>query len=340
LEYILTDEDVRSCIEFAVKIYLSKKGSPSRVTGQARGLGTIINDWVGGKAIEIGIKGMLDKIAKNKKMILDFSIYEKGKRADDPDIVEVEENGKKRDPALFVEIKNLGKSSRWLGLSEEQFKSIKEKVGGDLNKIAIVYASLEDKETDAIKRNDLLGAFMKTATKSDYSKLFNDFVDIGKISVEAGFVVTGKDLEEHGVKFTTEDFVYETDIFEESGQNIENLKEIKISGNKLPRFQPDKKYPYPEKIGDIIFSGEIRAYLKINKKSERMYIKCGSDVIIKNKVLGEFKLSEGRVYNYNPGVTGRKPEMFGESRWIATRNAVNLVGKTAEQSLKEIAEKI
>lgn len=341
LEYILTNDDVAKCIKFAVDYYLSKNGShSSRVTGQARGLGTIINDFVGGKAIEIGVKGMLDRLNKNKKMVLDFSIYEKGKKAQDPDIIKVEEEEKERDPRLFVEIKNLGKSNRWLGLSEEQFKTTKDKVNGDLNKIALVYATLIDDETDSTKRNDLLGAFLKIATKEEYAKLFNDFVNVGKISVRAGFVITGRDLEENGVKFTTEDFVYETEIFEESIQKTDSLEEVRIEGDILPRFQPDKHYPYPVKIGDIKFTGKLKVFLKENEKSERMYVKCDSDVVVKNKVLGEFRLSKDKIYKYSPGVAGRNPEMFGDSRWMATRNALKVSGRSVDDALKEIATKI
>ena len=341
LEYKLIETDLAQCIEFAVNLYTGKKGSlSSRTTGQSRGLGTIINDWVGGKAIEIGIKEMLERLAPSKKIILDFSIYDTNKKAQDPDIIKVEENGETRDPNLFVEIKNVGPYDRWIGLSEDQFKTTKNKVSGNLSKIFIVYAQLIDVDNDLSKKTDLLGTFLKTATKKNYSKLFKDFASVGKVIVRTEFVITGNDLENNGVLFTTKDFLYETEVLALTRQKTESLKEITINGNTLPKFQPDKNYPYPEKIGDIKFTGNAKAFIKINKKSERMLIKCETNVIAKNKVLGEFRLLKDNVYDYNPGVAGRNPAIFRNNIWIAVRNAKNISSLGTDDTLKEIATKI
>ncbi len=341
LEYTLTDTDIRQCIEFAVRYYFKNKGShTSRTTGQARGLGAIINDWVGGKAIELGIKGILESITPNKKIGLDFSIHEKSKKEDDPDIIKIKEDGVERDPKLFVEIKSLSENDRWIGLTEDQFKAMKSRVSGDLNNIILIYAGLDNNEEDNGKRTDLLGAFLKGATKQEFSKLFEDFVDVGKIKIKAMFVITGKDLDEHGVKFTTEDFLYETEIFEESHQKLDKLKEFAMRGNILPKFRPDKNYPYPPKIGDITFEGNLKAFLKINRKSERMLLKCESDVFVKNSVLGNFKLLKGKTYYYSPGGAGRNKSIFRDNRWIAARNALNISGKSVDATMKEIAYKI
>ncbi len=81
LEYTLNDTDIKQCIEFAVRYYFKNKGShTSRTIGQASGLGAIINDWVGDKAIELGIKGILENMTPNKKIGLDFSIREKTRK--------------------------------------------------------------------------------------------------------------------------------------------------------------------------------------------------------------------------------------------------------------------
>ncbi len=341
MEYKLTEADLAKCIEFAVNLYTQKTGSlSSRTTGQARGLGTIINDWVGGKAIEIGVKEMLEKLNPSKKIVLDFSIYEAGKKAQDPDIIKIEENGRTREPNLFVEIKNFGQNDRWIGLTADQFKTTKEKVNGNLDKIFLVYAQLIDVDNSSKKRADLLGAFLKTATKDSYSKLFKEFIDVGKILVKAEFVITGKDLKNNGVKFTTNDFLYETEIFELKKQKVDFLKKIKLTGNILPKFQPDKDYPYPDKIGEIKFTGKARAFIKTNKKSRRMFIKCETNITAENKVLGEFKLLKGNVYNYSPGVAGRNPAIFRDNIWLAVRNVKNILSVGTDKALEEIAKKI
>jgi hypothetical protein len=94
----------------------------------------MINDWVGGKAIEIGVKHMLEQFDKSKELILDFSIYQKGRIAEDPDVIKVKEKDVKRDSRLFLEFKNHGENDRWIGLTNEQFKTIKRVVKKTLKK--------------------------------------------------------------------------------------------------------------------------------------------------------------------------------------------------------------
>lgn len=341
MEYTLTIDDLKQCVEFAVGYYFKNKGAnASRTTGQGRGLGYIINDMVGGKAVEIGVRGMLEALAPNKRFLLDFSIHSTSKREDDPDIVDIEENGILREPRMHIEIKSFSRKDRWVGLTETQFDSIKAKVHGNLGSIILIYAGLDTIKQEDTKRADLLGSFLKVAAREEFARLFDNFASIGEIKVRAFFAITGKDLEEHGVRFTAKDFLWETEIFTEARQKLENLQELDINGATLPKYQPSEKYPYPDLIGDIRFDGKLRAFLKNNEKSKYLLLKCESDVLIKNEVLGQFMLQKGKVYRYSPNTAGRNPVIFNASRWIAARNAPRIAGEPIDLAMKEIAEKI
>ncbi len=52
---------------------------------------------------------------------------------------------------------------------------MKSRVSGDLNNIILIYAGLDNSEGGNGKRTDLLGAFLKGATKQKFSKLFENF---------------------------------------------------------------------------------------------------------------------------------------------------------------------
>jgi len=338
MKYILTKNDLEKCIDFAVKIYFAKGSSVSRITGQARGLGTMINDWVGGKAVEIGVVEMLERLDKSKELILDFSIYQKGRIAEDPDVIKVRESGVERTPRLFLEIKNYGENDRWIGLTNEQFRTIERVEKGDLKKAYLIYASLQDEVEEPDKRLDLLGAFLQIATKDEYAKLFEKFVGLGKIKVKIYCILTLQDLKENGTRFIPhEDYVYETNIFKEVKQKVEKLEEIELKGGILPKLNY-RGYSYPAKIGDLKVSGKASMYKKQNKKSETFFVKGSTDVIVKNEVLGEYKLSKGKVYKFDFGPAGRNPELFGEVLWISTMKAKELFG--SDERMEEVSQKI
>ncbi|MGC9124244.1 MAG: hypothetical protein ACP5IB_09320, partial [Thermoplasmata archaeon] len=121
--YLLKEEDLKQCVSFAINMY--HKNNVNRVTGEIRGLGKIMDDWVSGKAIEIGVKNILENHGRTgKKLELDFDVYEKGETADKPDIKNVIENQIRRPPNLYIEIKNFNDRERWVGLREEQYNTI------------------------------------------------------------------------------------------------------------------------------------------------------------------------------------------------------------------------
>lgn len=336
LEYELNKSDLEKCVKFAVDMYLKTGGSVSRTTGQARGLGTMINDWLGGKAVEVGAKNILEKFDSSKELVLDFSIHEGPKIENDPDIVKVRENGQERDPRQFVEIKNFGENDRWIGLSKIQFDSISRRVNNDLKGASLVYAYLEDNNEDENKRQDLLGAFLQIATKEEYSSWFEQFVKLGDIRIKVSLIMTLLDLQNYGTQFDKDkDYVYETEIFEESRQDVERLTEITLDGKEIPRLKYNK-YDYPSVIGPLLVNGQAKMYMKQNRVNKAYFLECKEDISVENEVLGIYQLAKGKVYKFNFGPTGRNPEVFQDSIWIASRKALALFGNDLESRAGEV----
>ncbi len=335
MEYTLTKEDLDMCVKFAIDMYLKQKGSASRVTGQRRGLGVMLNDWIGGKANEIGITKILESLSPNKKLLLDFEIHKKP--PEDPDIIKVVENGVERKPYLFVELKNYGENDRWVGLREAEYNMIKKEVNGDTGKAYLIFGELND-EAEEEKRLDLLGAFLKESIKDEYSKWFEEFADLGKIKVHIKFAFSLKELEENGVMFEpNKDYVYETDIFKEAKQKVDGLEEVEFDGDEIPRLDY-YGYKYPEKIDSLKVEGRAKLYKKQNKKNTTYFIVGETDLNIKNKILGNYKLARGKVYKFNFKPAGRNPQVFREVLWIPARKATELF--SGEERLLEIAKNI
>ncbi len=335
-EYFLDKTDLESCVKFAVDMHIKTGGSVSRTTGQARGLGTMINDWVGGKALEIGVKKILEKYSSSKELLLDFSIHKKGKIENDPDIIRVKENGQERQWNIFVEVKNFGVNDRWIGLTKTQFDSIREAVGNDLKRAYLVYANIESVTEEENKLLDLLGTFFQISTKEEYSSWFDQFVKLGKIKVEVALIMTLEDLQKHGREFVKgRDLVYETEIFSESHQNVEALEPVPLNGNNIPLL-PYKDTEYPKIIGPLTVHGKANMYMKQNPKSKAYFLKCDEDVIVENDVLGVYRLSKGKVYQFKFGPAGRNPQIFQDVVWIAKRRALELFENEIEKKAEEI----
>ena len=79
-----------------------KKTSSNRTTGQYRGLGSIIDSFIIGKLIEIGVAKIIDEFSEDKEIGLDFDIHSLTKEnLSDPDITKIKENGAERKPKIF-----------------------------------------------------------------------------------------------------------------------------------------------------------------------------------------------------------------------------------------------
>lgn len=337
----VTQEHLRKAFEFSVQYHLNpKKAKRSRTSGQDRSLGEIVDSFISGKVIELGVIDILKKINSKKTYLPDIEVRSL-QDYDDPDIVSIVTNKKERQPNVFVEIKNDLGDYRWTGLYKEQFETMKshKSINGDLEKIFIVYASLNSKREIDKEKKDLFGIYLKSISEMD---IFQDFVLPKDLYVEINHVITGKELTDNGDFFNKGvDYIYETNVMKESSLGIvkrdgtmrKGTEKISFSGNKLPT---EKIEGYSAKLGDFTFDGKVEVYKVQFRTSYSLYIKCLSDVAVRNKILGMFSLEKGKQYQ----LVNKKLMPCGRNNlWIAKRN-LEFVTKPNVARMKEIAEKI
>ncbi len=347
MKYKITKKDFDTAFDFALRYHLEpKKSQSSRTSGASRGLGGVIDSFILGKLVELGVSNVLKSLNPSKDYTLDFDIKQNNEVLNEPDIVKVIENGKERKPKCFLEIKNISRDDRWIGLTLEQFETIKK--SSDPENIFIIGAYIENNNQGNAKQKDLLGIYLKDKFKSP---IFKDFTDINNIEIVIEYAISGKELAEHGLEFQKGFFMYETEIFEVAGKqtasNIikEKLKKIgTFSDGILERYIMDSKFPDPKFIGEINFKGKIELYEKLNQKSSRRFIHCLTDVSISNKTLGTFSLEKGKIYLLNLHTVGRNPALNRNNIWIAKRSIPFLQSKKliteTEKNLAHIAQKI
>lgn len=346
MEYQISLEDLEKAFSFSVEYFLKKSTTASRTTGQYRGLGSIANDFMIGKIMELAVASILE--AQNKKPILDFDIHALTEsNRSDPDIVKVVETRVEREPKVFVEIKVISESDRWVGLTQEQFETILSNPMANKapSNIYIIYATLKSKNTE--KSSDLLGAYLRCKLE-DIS--LEGFCPLGDLIVEIKHVLTGQELREYGTEFKEGSLMYETELFsgvskitKNSVLNYEENERFSLIASnvdELPIVTADYNGRTPAEFGDFKVYGKADFVLKRNEKSQRLYIHCKSKVTIKNKVIGDFYLNDSEVYNATIWTLGRSPSLKRNNVWIAVRNLENVLEKNVEERIDEIKEKI
>ena len=350
MEYQIKKEDLENCFKFAVEYFLaSGKLTTNRTTGQYRGLGGIMDSFVIGKLIEIGVARIIDGHTA-KKCLPDFRIAEFApENISDPDIYKVIENGKERDPNLYLEIKNISEEDRWIGLTAEQFSTILSNrlVNKDPKKVILIYASLIKKNKEG--NIDPLGVYLKSKITMP---LLKEFCDIGDLYVKIQYIITGEDLKKYGVSFDEGSYLYETEIIQEASpmtvkrilNSHDDYKKASLKGKELPIIMSNT-LPEPKEFGEFEYEGDIEVYVKTNHKggkisSRRMFIHSKTDAVIKNKVLGVFKLDKGKIYECWFITVGMNPTLKRNNVWIAQRNLVNIVSKKVERHIEEIRKHI
>ena len=344
LEIGITYEALEKAFNFALKFHLHpKKVQMNRTTGQTRGLGGEFDSFLSGKIIELGVAMIIEELNPKVRCNTDFVIHDKAPT--DPDIIQVFSHGETRDPNVFIEIKNFGESDRWVGLTEEQLDTISNNpLTNDPNMIYIIYASIRNRgQASDSKKDDMLGTFLKHNFLK-HNRLLEEFADLHDLRVEISQVLTANDLLNKGTRFRKEkDLFYETEIFTEVNpkhRDSSRLRKTMSTNPILPRFRYVKDRPYPKKIGDIRYEGQIVLYKKENEKSRRMYLYCLTDVLVSNPVLGQFNLDKGHMYSYEPKTVGRNPVCQKNNVWIAKRNVHNVASRTTYEFMKEIARTI
>ena len=349
LQTNVTSEYLRKAFEFSVDYYLNpNKVTRGRTSSQERRIGQIIDDFITGKVIELGIVDILKEINPEKEFLIDLDIHDKPEY-EDPDIVGVNDNNSEREPKIFIEIKNDARENRWTGLYREQFETMKKHnlIKNDLSKLYIIYASVKVKGDFEKRTNDLFGIYLSN-NLSVKSKSFEKFIKPNDMYVEIDHVITGQELMDNGAFFLKKDVdnnipgdtIWETDVFRESPLKIITSKGLRKGASKIPingDILPLDDIKSPEQFGKFEFAGKIDAYKVMFGKSASVYIKCLSDVVVKNKILGEFCLEEGKQYQLAIKDVGGPCNR--NNLWIAKRN-LNSVTKPSEQRMKEIAKKI
>lgn len=346
MEYQITLKDLEKAFNFSVEYFLGKSTTSSRTTGQYRGLGSIANDFMIGKVIEIAVASILG--TKDKKPVLDFDIHALTEvNRSDPDVVNVVENGIKRAPRVFVEIKVISESDRWVGLTQEQFDTILSNTmaSEDPSNIYIIYATLKSKDSD--KSSDLLGAYLRSNLESTS---LEEFCKPDDLVIEIRHILTGQELRDYGTEFKEGSLMYETDLFNKASQitkesvldyeEKERFTLLASNVDKLPMITAGYEGRIPIEFGDITVDGEADFIHKRNDASQRLYILCKSEVVIKNEVIGDFHLENGEVYDATIWTLGRSPSLKRNNIWIAQRNLENVIEKSVEERIDEIKEKI
>ncbi len=349
MKYNLTKKDFQTAFEFAVKYHLDPtKSGTTRTAGSARSLGEVLDSFLLGKLAEIGVVNILQSFNSKKKFVLDFDLKPINEVKNEPDIVGVIENSLNRKPNLFIEIKNTGRGDHWLGLTLEQYETIK-KSAKDPNKIFIIGVSIDNDDSNkSPKEKDLLGTYLKKITDLE---TFNKFADAYKAFIKIEYAISGAELERNGTVFKKDSLFYNTDLFVDVGKSFKRaleagkFKDLGIQkGGEIKKYSQNKGFPPPSVFGAIKLDGKVRIFEKKNDKSVRRFIYAKTDATIKNKILGEFKLERGKYYLYDMTTVGRNPTLARNNIWVAKRSLSYLQGKglikSAEENLKKIAKNI
>ena len=344
--YQLFFEDFKRVFEFATSFYLDpNKNTTGRTTAEPRGLGAILDSFTLGKLTEIGVEKILTILDNNKKYILDFDIKSNNLVQNEPDIVAIYENNIDRKPNLFIEIKNTSENDRWIGLTEEQFNTIKRSANG--REIFLIYASINSEiKNNNYKTTDLSGMFLKNIEDTTKSKIFQEFADLNaKCKIE--FILSAQDLEKYAYHFDKGMKMYETKLFNlkkessfytkngarkdilkiENYENYNDFFELKLINNK----QAENKE---------ISLFKICGSFEIFYKKSSSYIKCITDIDDYNDIFGYFSLKKGNFYNFNLLTIGRDPILKRNNIFIAKNRIFQLISDGKISSANNVLEKI
>lgn len=331
-------EDLTECFNFSIRYHLAEnKSNYNRTTGQNRGLGSIINDFFYGKLVEIGVVKAIESYNSNIKCILDFDIHPlNSSNISDPDIIKISDSSGYRDPKLFVEIKYHSESDRWLGLTAEQFHTIKE--NDNVKDFYIIYASLN---CESELNDDLLGIYLRNYINNDY---LSKFSKLDSIYLKIDRILPSTILEENGIEFNLGRLLLETEIFQEiteksAFQLIKKGQRLVTTGDNLPVIMTDKRDPV-EEYGKYKITGVYELWLKSNIASNRYLIHPISNCKVTSEVLGNFNLEAGRYYLIWFCPVGRDPILKRNNIWIANRNVQNLVPESTDKLLERISREI
>jgi hypothetical protein len=293
---------MKKCWKFAMDYYLDdSKPINDRTNGQKRGLGGIFDSFLN-KIIEIAVCKKLHEINSKKQFKTDFEIHPLTKKKTEPDIIKIiEKKRTDQNPKLYVEIKNLGETDDWFGPKTSELKSIKTNVYGikDLKKIYYIYCQIKDQKGQS-RESSPLGTWLKHIVKKDAG--LEKFHNVKDLFVEFSYVFTASDIDRYGTVLKEGTPMPDTDVFPSVSERtkgtilkkIQNneLEKIKLKHNVLPKLTASRQaetewLSYPESLGNFTFTGKLQAFKVELKTVRNIWIKCITDVIVRNDVLGD-----------------------------------------------------
>jgi hypothetical protein len=161
------------------------------------------------------------------------------------------------------------------------------------------------------RKKDLLGVFLKH--KNFLDGKFDYFFDISDLSIKIDYIVSGKELDDHGKIFpkgmiwpspkifllASESPYDEDGILKDTDKVKYTLVNTTTNGNYT--LQTDvitNSSTYPEQFGDLICQGSFEVLLQEKKNRNNvwlktLFIKCLSDVIIQSDFLGNWNFKNG-----------------------------------------------
>ncbi|MFC1978753.1 hypothetical protein ACFLVP_02080 [Chloroflexota bacterium] len=349
--YYFNKADFKKAFQFAVNYHLDPTKSPSgRTSGEPRGLGAILDNFVRGKLIEIGVQNMLINANNTKDFKLNFDIVTTSKAKDEPDITAVVNNEIEREPKAFIEIKSTSSNDRWIGLTAEQLATIRANSGQ--RPIYFVYVSLNSGASNTAnwKAADFVGMYLKTITNNPIFKQFNDL----NAGAELDSIISAEELDKYGTAFNEGNYLYETSLFSEVGEksikNNEGNLRARITrrgvvelNNQIFEISDDDGKVNPT-VSKFTVSGRFEILDKNNPKSYRCYINCLSDTTASSDVFGTFKLEKNKYYQFHLETLGGDPKLKRNNLWISKNRVRELLKSGAiedpSKRIKRIADLI
>jgi len=343
MEYNFDQEDLQNSFEFGLKYFLNpSKATVDRTTGKDRQFGAILDAFMTGKLVEIGVQKILKIINSSKDYVLDFAIKSTKEAQKDEDIIKVIENEIERDPKLHVEIKTTFVNERWIGITKEQLETMKAYKKD--REIIIIFATLNK---DPSRKSDLLGMFLKSETDSTF---FNDFNDLN-VSIKIDYAVSSRDLEIYGTEVLENELIYETKLFppykvkNAIGKLANNMQLIEKCDKCqksiiVPLYGSNyKKYHKPER-SEFNIEGSYELYAKQFKINKGTFIFCTQDTIVANDIFGSFSLDKNQGYKFNLSTLGRNPVTERNNLWFSKRRFLQLLEQGIIENPHKMLERI
>ena len=185
--------------------------------------------------------------------------------------------------------------------------------------------------------------------------------DIKDLEVEIEYVITGKELEEHGEVFPSQNIMpsnqiffgkgkenksyEETDLIDTSNIIHEKINVRKIRGKrKIPTDHITFPFNFSKQFGNLLCDGDVEFIKQTKNKKSTIFLKCNSDVKVTSNFLGTWNFKKNEIKrikqdNTLPGRDGNPGLKNTTDIFIPKRNFSSLV-PDLEKRVKEISKKI